>query len=80
MNFTGALEIVVTVCASISLNTISTHYIFGYHRMSILQRYWFPFLNEKYKFSYEIRVKSAKLIHSHPDFTESQTPIPQYLV
>ena len=80
MNFTGALEIVITVCVSIGLNTISTHCIFGYCRMSVFQRHQFPFLNEKYKFSHEIRFKSVKPTHSHPDLTETQTPIPRYLV
>ena len=80
INFAGDLEIVVTVCLSICLITISTHYIFSYRRTSVFQRHQLPFLNEKYKFSHEVRFKSVKLTHSHPDLPETQTPIPQYLV
>ena len=80
INFTGALEIVVTVCLSICLNSINTYYIFGYHRMSVFQRHQVPFLNEKYKSCPEICFKSVKLTHSHLDLTEIQPPIPQYLI
>ena len=48
--------------------------------MSVFQRHQFPFSNEKYEFSHEIRFKFVKLTNSHPDLTETQTPIPQYLV
>ena len=47
INFTSAFEIVVTVCLSICLKPISTHYIFGYRRMSVFQQHQFPLLNEK---------------------------------
>ena len=39
INFTGALEIVVTVCSSNSLNSSITYYIFCYRRVLVSQRH-----------------------------------------
>ena len=80
MTFADTLEIVVTGYLSICLNLISTYYVFGHRRMSLFQRYQFPFLNKKYKLSHEICFKFVKFTHSHPDLTEIHSLIPQYLV
>ena len=76
INFTAALEIVATVCLSICLNPISTYYIFGYRRMSVFQRHQFPCLERKVQIWSQILFQ----VCSHPDLTEIQTPISQYLV